>query len=134
LKYPGQRSLHVCSFIFNRANFLLYCLDPHCVLVYPRQVRPITPALRKLISKYLASLYGKTSQEIRPLIPSPLEHWGKIQWLEGGDMMHASEIGKHGTRDMTYVKVQFNFCDSLRPSQYAFSSTRTMASSDFYLS
>jgi hypothetical protein len=125
--------MYVVSF-FNRANFSLYCLDPRCVLVYASQVRPITAALRKLISKYLASLYGKTSQEILPLIPSSLEHWGKTQWLEGGDMMHASEIGKHGTRDMTYVKVQFHFYDSLCPSQYASSSTRTMASSDFSLS
>ncbi|KAJ7728044.1 hypothetical protein B0H16DRAFT_1734811 [Mycena metata] len=54
---------------------------PPCVLVNPREWRVILP-----------------------LIPSPLEHWGKIQWLDGGDMMHASEIGKHGTRDMTYVK------------------------------
>ncbi|KAJ7168417.1 hypothetical protein C8R43DRAFT_1085761 [Mycena crocata] len=79
---------------------------PHCVLIHPREVRPISGALRKQISSYLASLYNVTTQQILPLILSPLEHWGKIQWLEGGDMMHASELGKHGTRDMTYV--QFN--------------------------
>ncbi|KAJ7739195.1 hypothetical protein B0H16DRAFT_1891140 [Mycena metata] len=77
---------------------------PRCVLVHPRELRPLTAPLRRLVSKYLASVYGTTSQQILPLIASPLEHWGKIQWLEGGDMMHASEIGKHGTRDMTYVK------------------------------
>ncbi|KAJ7238022.1 hypothetical protein C8J57DRAFT_1566608 [Mycena rebaudengoi] len=38
------------------------------------------------------------------LIAPSLEHWGKLQWREGGDMMHASEIGKHGGRDMTRVK------------------------------
>ncbi|KAJ7634033.1 hypothetical protein B0H17DRAFT_1149760 [Mycena rosella] len=30
--------------------------------------------------------------------------WGKIKWLQGGDMMHTSELGKHGTRDMAYIK------------------------------
>ncbi|KAJ6556751.1 hypothetical protein DFH09DRAFT_1489220 [Mycena vulgaris] len=52
------------------------------------------------------------SQQILPLIPSPLEHWGKIQWLNDGDMMHASEIGKHGTRDMTHVKVYFQLSET----------------------
>jgi hypothetical protein len=62
--------------------------------------------LRKQISKYFATLYSVTSEQILPLIPALLEHWGKIQWLNGGDMMHASEIGKHSTRDMTYIKVR----------------------------
>ncbi|KAJ7097464.1 hypothetical protein C8R44DRAFT_835053 [Mycena epipterygia] len=82
---------------------------PRCVLVNPCELRPITNALHTQIAKYLAPLYGTTSQQVFPLIPSPLEHWGKIQWLEGGDMMHASEIGKHGTRDMTYVKFNGNY-------------------------
>ncbi|KAJ7085256.1 hypothetical protein C8R44DRAFT_836380 [Mycena epipterygia] len=82
---------------------------PRCVLGYPRELRPISTTLCKLISKYFTSLYDATNQEILALIPSPLEHWGKIQWLEGGDMMHASEIGEHGTRDMTYVKFNGNY-------------------------
>ncbi|KAJ7100775.1 hypothetical protein B0H15DRAFT_919926 [Mycena belliarum] len=79
---------------------------PRCVLVYPRELRTISTGLRNLISKYLASIYPGSSEDILPLITAPIEHWGKIQWLNGGDMMHASDIGKHGTRDMTYVKVQ----------------------------
>ncbi|KAF8146842.1 hypothetical protein K438DRAFT_1910612 [Mycena galopus ATCC 62051] len=77
---------------------------PRCVLVNPRELCPLSDLLRKQISTHLASIYNSTSDQLLSLIPTPVEHWGKIQWLEGGDMMHASEIGKHGTRDMTYVK------------------------------
>ncbi|KAF7372213.1 Transposase family Tnp2 protein [Mycena venus] len=77
---------------------------PRCVLVYPREMRPVSANLREKISKHLASCYNATREQIVPLIASHLEHWGKIQWLEGGDMMHASELGKHGTQDMTHVK------------------------------
>ncbi|KAJ7937868.1 hypothetical protein B0H13DRAFT_2302339 [Mycena leptocephala] len=77
---------------------------PRCVLIYPWELRPISDTLHTKIAKHLTSCYDATSAQILPLIASPLEHWGKIQWLEGGDMMHASEIGKHGTRDMTHVK------------------------------
>ncbi|KAJ6468756.1 hypothetical protein C8R45DRAFT_937959 [Mycena sanguinolenta] len=60
----------------------------------------------------LIAYFGRKN-EIRTLrVPPPCyPHWGKIQWLEGGDMMHSSEIGKHGhgTRDATHVKTkQFN--------------------------
>ncbi|KAJ7218476.1 hypothetical protein GGX14DRAFT_533319 [Mycena pura] len=78
---------------------------PRCVLVHPRERRLVSATLRKQISEYLASIYNAAKQQIAALIPSHLKHWGKIQWLNGGDMMHSSEIGKHGTRDMTHVKV-----------------------------
>lgn len=62
------------------------------------------------ISKHLALCYDATYEQISSLLEPTLEHRRKIQWLEGGDMMHASEIGKHGTRDTTHVKVCFQFC------------------------
>ncbi|KAJ7612408.1 hypothetical protein DFH06DRAFT_1147325 [Mycena polygramma] len=77
---------------------------PRCVLVYPRQMRPVAHGLLAKISRHLATCYSVTSAQILPLVTSPIEHWGKIQWLEGGDMVHASEMGKHGTRDMTHIK------------------------------
>ncbi|KAJ7816481.1 hypothetical protein B0H13DRAFT_2380359 [Mycena leptocephala] len=67
-------------------------------------MRPIIATLRAQICKHLASCYDVDQRDILPLLESNIEHWGKLQWLEGGDMMHASEIGQHGTRDMTYVK------------------------------
>jgi hypothetical protein len=72
-------------------------------------MRPITATLRAQICKHLASCYDVDQRDILPLLESNIEHWGKLQWLEGGDMMHASEIGQHGTRDMTYVKVAPSF-------------------------
>ncbi|KAJ7896357.1 hypothetical protein B0H14DRAFT_2558270 [Mycena olivaceomarginata] len=67
-------------------------------------MQPVSANLCEKISKHLASCYNATREQIVPLIASHPEHWGKIQWLESGDMMHASELGKHGTRDMTHVK------------------------------
>lgn len=82
--------------------------DPHCVVVQPRETRPLSDELRTQVAKHLASQHGVTIHQIRPFIPSVLQHWGKLQWLKGGDMMHASEMVKHGTRDMSYVKVSLD--------------------------
>lgn len=68
-------------------------------------MRSLSNDTRTQVAKHLAAQHGMTTQQMYAFIPDTLEHWGKLQWLGGGDMMHASEMGKHGTRDMSYIKV-----------------------------
>lgn len=51
-----------------------------------------------------------TFAHLQDIIPKDADAWGKIQWLNGGDMMHAREVMGPGTvgRDMSYIKVSLS--------------------------
>lgn len=70
------------------------------MLVHPRQKEPTIPSgtMAKLIAA-LATRYSPPHGRclkvgsVRPLIKNaPIEVWGKLQRLEGGDLMHASTV------------------------------------------
>jgi hypothetical protein len=54
---------------------------PVAFCFHPRELKPISGIK---IAKYLASCHDAMSMQIPPLLESPHEHWGKIQWLQGG--------------------------------------------------
>lgn len=61
------------------------------------------------IANHVALRFGVDRKVARKLLPSTAVHWGKIQWLDGGDMMHASSMVTESHRDMSYVKVSRSY-------------------------
>lgn len=68
----------------------------------------IDKIVRDRIQNHICLRFGVAKEKrsaAKKLIPLTARFWGKIQWLNGGDMMHASELVKHTGRDMTFVSV-----------------------------
>ncbi|KAG8939976.1 hypothetical protein FRC03_005873, partial [Tulasnella sp. 419] len=77
----------------------------HDVILIRRKL-PITNTLRERIGNHLGNVYSVEPEIIRELLPDVLETYSKLQRLEGGDMMHASQVVANGpfSHDMTWVK------------------------------
>lgn len=88
-------------------------IDPDFVLVSPcrRQTEVLNNIRRKIIA-HVKTMFPHTPLEyIQLIIPARLDAWGKLQWCDGGDMLHAREVlgsAKVG-RDMSYIKVRITF-------------------------
>jgi hypothetical protein len=82
--------------------------DNDCVLLAPHKVIETTERQRTHIANVLAAWYSIASSGLRPHIPTHLEHWGRVQRLDGGDTMHAAELSTGNGRDMTFVRVSDN--------------------------
>ncbi len=90
--------------------------DPHCVLVFPFEVRQLTNAQETIIARCLTALYGKPIKTTRKVIPAAVEHAGKLRIPGGGDMIHACCMVKHPRdgRDASFVRVSTRHIDRLR--------------------
>lgn len=54
--------------------------------------------------------FGKTAEVVRKAVPvGNIVQWGKVERLDGGDRMQASELVKKqkDSRDNTFVQVRF---------------------------
>ncbi|KAJ2924111.1 hypothetical protein H1R20_g12985, partial [Candolleomyces eurysporus] len=84
-------------------------------LVYPRRKEPqISPGAMSKILAALATRYSppfgnplQVSTVRKHVINAPIEIWGKLRRLEGGDLMHASQVVSaraDDRRDASYVR------------------------------
>jgi hypothetical protein len=100
-------------------QFLLFTLplintlsDPFHVLK-PRRVRErLGDGEYKVLVASLATRFGRSVPYIKRFIPraTVFTQYGKVQRLEGGDMMHAADIASRPRdgQDATYVRVRLH--------------------------
>ena len=77
----------------------------------------ISSGLMKKIIVCLSTRYDKSVTIIRQhLKVDDIESWGKVQRLEGGDTMRASELTKNQDdgRDASYVRVRIYYFFTMR--------------------
>jgi hypothetical protein len=82
--------------------------DPTCVLLPPCVRDPVPPSLLAKIVTCLATRFDLPVKDIRPhLRTASLLQYGKVQLLDGGDLMNASALVPCGNdrRDATFVRV-----------------------------
>ncbi|KAG9042182.1 hypothetical protein FS837_011179 [Tulasnella sp. UAMH 9824] len=74
----------------------------------PSEMRPLQDLVYNRLANHIATRFEVSRPAAKELIPTSATHWGKIQWLNDGDMMHASDfirdLTRHGRRDMMFVK------------------------------
>ncbi|KAH9946895.1 hypothetical protein B0H21DRAFT_857356 [Amylocystis lapponica] len=81
---------------------------PKAVLRPPHRVSEISLAMHTKIAQSLATRFDTTMAVARRIVPRNLSQWGKVQRVDGGDLMHAADIvsATENTRDATYVRYQ----------------------------
>jgi hypothetical protein len=70
----------------------------------------VPAALQKKIAAYLVTNHSLSSlQTAKKLIPPELPFWGKLKFLNDGDLVHAQDLSasRGSARDMTFVKVVY---------------------------
>ncbi|KAI0039304.1 hypothetical protein FA95DRAFT_1585314 [Auriscalpium vulgare] len=77
---------------------------PQYKLLFPKAVGPVEQGTRKALASALATRYSISVAAAKRYLPNDLEQWGKVQRLEGGDMMHARGLVSDGGRDASYVR------------------------------
>lgn len=95
---PIPNPLCMC-FVIQSVSNSIYLYSSY-QLVYPHCKEPQIPP--GVMSKILAALathyslpYGnplQVSMVWKHVINAPIEIWRKLKWLEGGDLMHASQV------------------------------------------
>ena len=84
--------------------------DPACVLLPPCDHSIILLSLAKKIIIALSTLFDLPMKEIHPhLQKATLKQFGKVQHLDGGDKMNASELVPAGDNlwGATFVHISF---------------------------
>jgi hypothetical protein len=63
--------------------------------------------MRNVLVNGLATQFCVHSKVARSFLPDPVEQWGKLRRLEGGDIMHADDIvpKRMDGRDASFVHV-----------------------------
>jgi hypothetical protein len=82
--------------------------DPAYVLLPPCQQDSVPPSLHEKIATCLATRFDAPVKDIRShLRTALLRRFGKVQRLDGGDLMNASTLVAFGDdrRDATFVRV-----------------------------
>ncbi|KAG8961311.1 hypothetical protein FRC05_006248 [Tulasnella sp. 425] len=78
------------------------------VLGSPSETRIFSHLISDRLVNHIATRFNARRSDVKSLIPRSAIHWGKLQWLNDGDMMHALDFIKDpsrpGRRDMTFVK------------------------------
>lgn len=103
--------MHVRYLHTTRFPLLTKSIDPTCVLLGPRRdhrTTPISPGMYLHILNCLTLWFKKTAAVVRKAIPiERIVQWGKVQRLDGGDLMQTSELVRKqkDSRDNTFVRV-----------------------------
>ena len=58
----------------------------------PKQVGPLNPSIRKVLTNGLVTQFGVSSNVTKKFLLEVIEQWGKLRCLEGGDIMHTHDI------------------------------------------
>lgn len=103
-----------------RPNVLLNALSPSTLsdpavadvkLGNPCNEGDLPCQIRLPVRNFLALKYEVNNDEAACLLPETAEFWGRIQYLDGGDMMVGADTvtaeGKEQGRDRAYIKVRF---------------------------
>jgi hypothetical protein len=63
--------------------------------------------IRKVLMNGLATWFCVEPKVALKLLPEAVEQWGKLCWLEGGDIMHADDIAPKcmDGQDASFVRV-----------------------------
>ncbi|KAG8902453.1 hypothetical protein FRC00_007344 [Tulasnella sp. 408] len=81
---------------------------PNSVFVAPSETRKLDELVYKRLINHIATRFETSLSTAKAIVPKTATHWGKIQWLNDGDMMHALDFirdpSRPGRRDMTFVK------------------------------
>ncbi|KAI0634214.1 hypothetical protein C8Q77DRAFT_1055307 [Trametes polyzona] len=79
-----------------------------CMLLPPCRTITLERGLKDKIISCLCTRFGLPLQELRKMIPSEVQHWGKLRINNDGDTMHASSMsaGAEDGRDATYVRYE----------------------------
>ncbi|KAL7280964.1 hypothetical protein ACG7TL_005913 [Trametes sanguinea] len=98
--------------------------NPKAILLSPHREAEIPTAVHTKIAQCLATRFDVTMAVARRYIPRILHQWGKVQRVDGGDMVHAADLvpRSEGGRDATYIRYQL-LVDKYahlrnRPSEY----------------
>jgi hypothetical protein len=86
--------------------------DPTCVLLPPCNRNCIPDPLLAKILVCLAIQFNCQVKDVRPhLQMASLKQYGKVQCLDGGDVMNASALVAVGDdrRDATFIRVSYAF-------------------------
>jgi hypothetical protein len=87
--------------------------DPSCVLLPPRQNKPLPTGLLNQIIASLATRFNTTVAAVRRnLHADQIVQWGKVRRTDGGDTMKASSLvmPQEDKRDATFVRVSIFHC------------------------
>lgn len=97
---------------------LFHCTDPDIVMVRPKRIMPVTPAIRKRIAAYISTNYPVTFRIAQTCVAEDIVHWARI--YVNDVMIQATEVvGRNEEtmwRDASFVKVsncQFSVFDSI---------------------
>ncbi|KAG8900769.1 hypothetical protein FRC00_011291 [Tulasnella sp. 408] len=81
---------------------------PNSVFVAPSETREFSTLVYDRLANHIATRFDASRIAVKAIIPKMATHWGKIQWLNDGDMMHTLDFiqdpTRPGRRDMTFVK------------------------------
>ena len=105
-------SIQGCASSFNTVNLStnrrLSSPDNTCILLYPRRTLDITRGLQdKILSCLCTTRYDIPVPHLRRLLPTVVQHWGKLRILPAGDTIRAASLQTHAEdrRDCTFVRV-----------------------------
>lgn len=87
--------------------------DSNLVLVVPHRDLHVDDELRRKVAAYLATnlTNGLTTTQVLRHVPTVLNAYGKVKFLNGGDMIHSAltySISDSEHRDASFVKVRFS--------------------------
>jgi hypothetical protein len=105
---------HVCLLIPNQTPFLtdIGLLDPRYVLLPPQRPPSTIPqSVQNKIAIHFATRFSQNVNTVRQYLKQEnITQWARVQQLEGGDLMYASELFDQAEdrRDATYVRVCIN--------------------------
>ena len=101
--------------LFHSTTFLtaIGFLDPRYVLLPPQRPSSTIPqTVENKIAIHFATRFSQTVNAVRRYLKREnITQWARVQQLEGGDLMCASElfIQTEDRRDATYVRVCMHF-------------------------
>ena len=89
--------------------------DETCVLLPPeRALQTLTSVPRDKIVSCLATRYNVSGSVLRPLLPGSITQWGKVQILDGGDLICSASLGsvqddvRKDRRNASWIRVCLN--------------------------
>lgn len=66
--------------------------DPNSVFVAPSETQSFEKLVSDQLINHVSTRYGVQRSVARAIVPKMAIHWGKIQWVNDGDMMHALDF------------------------------------------
>ncbi|KAI8990584.1 hypothetical protein BD414DRAFT_459234 [Trametes punicea] len=81
---------------------------PKAILLSPHREAGIPTTVHTKLAQCLATRFNVTMAVARRHIPRILHQWGKVQRIDGGDMIHAADLVPHseGGHDATFIRYQ----------------------------